>query len=166
MSQPTHWDEAGRAQMVDVGRKPVTHRRATAEAVVAVSADIMARVRAGQVPKGDVFETARLAGIMAAKRTAELIPLCHNIAVDHVTVEIEPGAEHIRIVASAAALAATGVEMEALTAAAVAGLTVYDMLKSLSHGILLERVRLLSKSGGQSGEYFAPDGPSGRRTEP
>jgi cyclic pyranopterin phosphate synthase len=113
-------------------------------------------VRSGDTPKGDVFSTARLAGIMAAKKTAELIPLCHSLPLDHVEIRFETAADRIRIEASAATRAATGVEMEALTAATVAGLTLYDMLKALSKEMRLEGVRLLAKSGGRSGDYRAP----------
>jgi cyclic pyranopterin phosphate synthase len=145
--------------MVDTGDKQVTSRRATAEAVLVVGEQVMAAVRSGDVPKGNVFETARLAGIMAAKKSSELIPLCHSLPLDHVAVDFETGGDRIRIEATAATRAATGVEMEALTAAAVAGLTLYDMLKALSKGMALEGLRLLAKSGGRSGDYRAPDAP-------
>ncbi len=155
MDELTHLDEEGRVRMVDVGDKPPTRRRAVAEAVLVTGAEVMAAVQAGRVPKGNVYETARLAGIMAAKRTAELIPLCHPLPLDVVALDFEPGPDRIRVVASAATHAATGVEMEALTAAAVAGLTLYDMLKALGRGMVIERVRLLEKSGGRSGEWRA-----------
>lgn len=158
MSEPTHLDDAGRARMVDVGDKPVTSRRAVAEAFLVVGRDVMAAIEQGKAPKGNVYETARLAGIMAAKRTADIVPLCHPLPLDHVSVDFETTEDRIRVVAAASARAATGVEMEALTAAAVAGLTLYDMLKALSHGMTLESVRLLAKSGGQSGDYRAPEG--------
>ncbi len=153
----SHLDAAGRVRMVDVGHKKATSRRATAEACVHVGAAVMEVIRSGRTPKGNVYETARLAGIMAAKRTGELIPLCHNLALDHVDVAFEPDEERIRIVATAATRAATGVEMEALTAAAVAGLTLYDMLKAISHDMVIGGVRLLEKSGGASGHYQASD---------
>ena len=162
----THLDEKGKVRMADVGDKSVTHRRAVAEAVLVTGADVMAAIRQDRVPKGNVFETARLAGIMAAKRTAELIPLCHVLPLDHVSVDFEPGDDRIRIVAGTSTRAPTGVEMEALTAAAVAGLTLYDMLKALSHSMTLERVRLLAKSGGRSGQYRAPGYQGDERIEP
>ncbi len=116
----------------------------------------MTAIRQGKTPKGNVYETARLAGIMAAKRTSMLVPLCHTIPLDHVSVDFEPGDDRIRVVATATTRASTGVEMEALIAATVAGLTLYDMLKALTHSMVLEQVRLLAKSGGRSGEYRAP----------
>ncbi len=151
----SHLDSHGRTRMVDVSAKPATTRRAVAEATLHVGADVMNAVRSGRTPKGNVYEAARLAGIMAAKRTGELIPLCHNLPLDHVEVSFEPGDDRIRIVASATTRAATGVEMEALTAASVAGLTLYDMLKALSHDMVLGGVRLLEKTGGASGHYRA-----------
>jgi cyclic pyranopterin phosphate synthase len=157
VAELSHLDAEGAVQMVDVGDKDASERRATAEAVLVVGEEVMAAVQSGETPKGNVFETARLAGIMAAKRTSELIPLCHTLPLDHVAVEFETGADRIRIEATAATRSATGVEMEALTAATVAGLTLYDMLKALSKGMVLEGVRLLAKSGGRSGEYRAPD---------
>jgi cyclic pyranopterin phosphate synthase len=156
MGDLTHLDEAGQIRMVDVSDKPMTERRAMAEGVLVTGADVLAAVRAGQAPKGNVFEVARLAGIMAAKHTADLIPLCHSLALDHVSVNFEIGSDRIRIVSSVATRSATGVEMEALVAAAVAGLTLYDMLKALSRTMVLEQVRLLAKSGGRSGPYRAP----------
>ncbi len=150
MQELSHLDGAGGVRMVDVGGKPVTERRAVAEAVLIVGPDIMAAIREGKTPKGNVYETARLAGIMAAKQTAGLIPLCHTLPLDHVAVDFEPADDRIRIVASAATRASTGVEMEALTAAAVAGLTLYDMLKALSHAMTLTELRLVAKSGGKS----------------
>ncbi len=157
MGDMTHLDDAGRIRMVDVGDKPTTSRRAAAEAVLVTGPDVIAAIASGCTPKGNVFETARLAGILAAKRTAELVPLCHLLPLDHVSVDFESGADRIRIVATAATRAATGVEMEALTAATIAGLTLYDMLKALSRTMVLQQVRLLSKSGGRSGTYAAPD---------
>jgi cyclic pyranopterin monophosphate synthase len=149
--------------MVDVGGKPVTQRRALAEAVLVTGTEVMRVVRAGTTPKGNVFESARIAGIMAAKRTADLIPLCHSLALDHVAVDFEPGEDRIKVTVGVAARAATGVEMEALTAAAVAALTLYDMLKALSRTMVVASVRLLEKSGGQHGDFVAapadtPDG--------
>jgi cyclic pyranopterin monophosphate synthase len=155
MGKLTHLDASGAARMVDVGAKPSTARRATAEGVLVTGPQVIAALREGRTPKGNVYETARLAGIMAAKRTAELVPLCHLVPLDHVAVDFEERADRIVIRAEAATRAATGVEMEALTAVAVAGLTLYDMLKALSKGMVLEAVRLLAKSGGRSGDWRA-----------
>jgi cyclic pyranopterin phosphate synthase len=143
--------------MVDVGDKEATRRRATAEGTLVAGERVMKAIRSGETPKGDVYSTARLAGIMAAKRTADLVPLCHSLPLDHVEVVFEPSVDRIRIEATAATRAATGVEMEALTAVTVAALTLYDMLKALSREMRLEGVRLLGKSGGRSGDYRAPD---------
>ena len=158
MTKLTHLDEKGRAAMVDVTDKADSERSASAEAIVALSAEAYALVVAGHSPKGDVMATARLAGIMAAKRTAELIPLCHPLALSHVSVEFTPLPDRhaIRIVASAKTTGPTGVEMEALTAASIAALTVYDMIKAVDRAAIIETVRLLAKSGGKSGAYGAP----------
>jgi len=161
MAELTHLDGEGRARMVDVGEKPVTRRRAVAEGVLIVGADVVAAIREGRTPKGNVFEAARLAGILAAKRTAELIPLCHPLPLDTVAVDFSTGDDRITVRAEAVANARTGVEMEALTAATVAALTLYDMLKALSKGMVLTDVRLLSKSGGASGDWRAPESASG-----
>jgi cyclic pyranopterin phosphate synthase len=166
MDELTHLDEQGQARMVDVGDKPITHRRAVAEAVLIVGPDVMTAVRSGQTPKGNVYETARLAGILAAKRTPDLIPLCHVLPLDRVSVNFEPSDDRIRVVATVEARAATGVEMEALTAATIAGLTLYDMLKALSRSMVLEQARLLEKSGGRSGDYRAPGHDPGSGQEP
>lgn len=155
MSELTHLDEAGRARMVDVADKPVTQRRAVARARVRMSLATSAAVRAGDGPKGDVLGTARLAGIAAAKRTGELIPLCHPLSLDFVDLQIEVADELVTIVAEARATGRTGVEMEALTAAAVAGLTIYDMVKALERGVVVEAVELIEKSGGRSGDWRA-----------
>ncbi len=153
----THLDEHGRARMVDVGDKPSTERRAVARALVRVSPETAGAVARGDAPKGDVLSVARIAGIQAAKRTAELIPLCHPLALSFVGVEagidVEQGA--IELTAEARTTGPTGVEMEALTAAAVAALTVYDMVKGVQRGATIERVALLEKSGGRSGDYRA-----------
>lgn len=147
----THLDRAGRARMVDVGEKPATRRHARAEALVRMDPQTADKVLAGDAPKGDVLGTARLAGIQAAKRTDELIPLAHQLPLSHVDVEIEVDGESgvARIEAEAATVAGTGVEMEAMTACAVAALTLYDMVKGLERGVMVERVRLLEKSGGR-----------------
>jgi cyclic pyranopterin phosphate synthase len=150
----THLDARGRAHMVDVGAKAVTRRRAVAVADVAMKPTTLRAIAQGRVAKGDVFAAARLAGIQAAKRTSELIPLCHPLPLDAVAVELEarpPGA--VRITATALIRARTGVEMEALVAAAVAALTVYDMCKSADRGIVIGPIRLLHKSGGRSGTW-------------
>jgi cyclic pyranopterin phosphate synthase len=154
----THLDEQGDARMVDVGAKPATARRAVARAVVRMSPQTARLVAAGDAPKGDVLATARIAGVMAAKRTGELIPLCHPIGLDHVDVDAALDAEAgtVTLTATAAVTARTGVEMEAMTAAAVAALTVYDMVKGVERGVAIERVVLLEKSGGRSGTWRAP----------
>jgi len=151
MAELSHLDEEGRARMVDVGAKPVTDRRAVAEAYVRMAPETAASVEAGDAPKGDVLGTARLAGIQAAKRTAELIPLCHPLALSFVDVriEVDAGAGEVRLESEARTSAQTGVEMEALTACAVAALTVYDMVKGIERGVEIERVRLLEKAGGK-----------------
>lgn len=140
--------------MVDVGEKPVTARTATASARVTLAADVFDAVIAGRVPKGDVLTTARIAGIMAAKRTPDLLPLCHPLPIDGVEVEVRPEPpDAIQILATVRTQARTGVEMEALTAASVAALTVYDMCKSLQKSIGIGPIRLEHKAGGRSGEY-------------
>ena len=148
----THIDEKGAARMVDVGDKPATTREATAECVVRMQADTIAAVREGTA-KGDALQVARLAGIMAAKRTPELIPLAHPLPITSVSVDFEFVEGGIRILARARVTGQTGVEMEALTAAAVAGLTLIDMTKAVERGVFLESVRLLEKSGGRSGHW-------------
>ena len=151
----THVDERGAARMVDVGDKPVSARRAVARAIVRMSPATAAAVAAGDAPKGDVLGTARIAGIQAAKRTAELIPLCHPLPLDQVDVEATVDAEAgtVTLIAEARVTARTGVEMEAMTAASVAALTVYDMVKGLERGATIAEVVLLEKSGGRSGEW-------------
>jgi cyclic pyranopterin phosphate synthase len=149
----THLDEDGSARMVDVGDKPITARSATARAVVTMSADALKAVQAGDAPKGDVLGTARIAGIGAAKRTGELIPLCHPIGLDHVDVEAKIAKDSVILTATASVTARTGVEMEAMTAASVAALTVYDMIKGLDRSAAIASVELLAKSGGRSGDW-------------
>jgi len=158
VSELSHLDDGGAARMVDVGDKQVTARRAVAEGVLVTGPEVMSALRKERTPKGNVYETARLAGVMAAKRTSELIPLCHNLPLDHVAVDFEARSDRIVIRAEAATRSATGVEMEALTAVAVAGLTLVDMLKALSKDMVLEGVRLLAKSGGRSGNWRAGKG--------
>ncbi|HVD12429.1 MAG TPA: cyclic pyranopterin monophosphate synthase MoaC [Gaiellaceae bacterium] len=143
MNELSHVDEAGEVRMVDVGGKPVSRRRAVARAVVRVAPETASRL--GALPKGDAIAAAKLAGIMAAKRTSELIPLCHPLPLTHVAVEIEVGDE-VEIVASAETTAQTGVEMEALVAASVAALTVYDMAKAIDSSMEVAEVRLLEKT--------------------
>jgi cyclic pyranopterin phosphate synthase len=151
----THLDEHGDARMVDVGGKPVTARRAVARATVRMTPETARIVAAGDAPKGDVLGVARLAGIMAAKKTGELIPLCHPMGLDHVDVDgaVDVDAGTVTITASASVTARTGVEMEAMTAASVAALTVYDMVKGVERGVAIEEVVLLEKSGGASGTW-------------
>ena len=155
MTDLTHIDERGRARMVDVGDKDETDRRARAEALVQMAPETLALIEDEAVPKGDVIAAARLAGIMAAKRTHELIPLCHPLALSAVEVEIlkDAALPGLRIVVEARLRGRTGVEMEALVAASVAALTVYDMCKAVDRGMEVTRVRLLEKSGGRSGEW-------------
>ena len=150
MSDLSHLDEQGRARMVDVGGKPVTERRAVARAMVALSPETAARARAGDLPKGDLSSTARIAGIQAAKRAAELIPLCHPLPLSYVDVEVEIGETEVALSAEARTAAQTGVEMEAMTACAVAALTVYDMVKGVERGVSIGPVELVEKSGGRS----------------
>lgn len=160
MSGLTHLDETGAARMVDVAGKAVTRREAVAEGRIAMSAEAAAAIRAGSVAKGDVLATARIAGIMAAKKTAELIPLCHPLPLTRVAVDLAPDDSGITVTATAATEGKTGVEMEALTAASVALLTLYDMAKALDKAMVISGVRLLSKTGGKSGDWTAPEGES------
>lgn len=158
----THLDSAGAARMVDVGAKPVTARRATARARVRLSPAALAAVRGGELAKGDALAVARLAGIQAAKRTAEWIPLCHSLPLDHVgiTIELENGSRTkspaLTIVATVRAQARTGVEMEALVAVSAAALALYDMLKALDRAIVIEEVLVVEKQGGKSGTFRHP----------
>jgi cyclic pyranopterin monophosphate synthase len=155
MAGLTHLDDDGRARMVDVGGKDLTDRRAIARAVVRMSPATAAAVRDGDAPKGDVLGPARIAGIQAAKRTWELIPLCHQLPLSFADVraEVDVAAGTVTLVAEARTTARTGVEMEALTAASVAALTVYDMVKAIERGVAIAEVALLEKSGGRSGEW-------------
>lgn len=154
MSKLSHMDAHGDARMVDVGEKAVTRRLAVAEGAVIMSPETLERVQAENLPKGSVLGTARIAGIMAAKRTSELIPLCHPIALSSVDVDftLETALPGVRIRATARTTAQTGVEMEALTAVSVAALTIYDMAKAVDKAMRLEGIRLVQKSGGQSGD--------------
>ena len=153
--KPTHLDATGAAHMVDVGAKPATQRRAVACGRITMSSEALDAIRSGNAPKGDVLSTARIAGIMAAKRTSDLIPLCHPIALTSVSVDFAWEADGIAVTATAATSGPTGVEMEALTAASVALLTLYDMAKALDRAMLLGNIRLLEKSGGRSGDWRA-----------
>jgi cyclic pyranopterin monophosphate synthase len=148
----SHLDHAGRARMVDVGDKSTSDRRARARAVVRMAPETAAAVASGDAPKGDVLGTARIAGIQAAKRTAELIPLAHPLPLSFVNIEadVDPGAGTVELVAEARTVDRTGVEMEAMVACSVAALTVYDMVKGLERGVAVDRVELLEKSGGKS----------------
>jgi cyclic pyranopterin phosphate synthase len=152
----THFDAEGRARMVDVGAKEVTGRTATAKGAVVMAPETLDLVVQGKARKGDVLAVARLAGIMAAKRTADLIPLCHPLMLSKVAVDLRPvPPDRVEIEATVALAGRTGVEMEALTAVTVAGLTVYDMLKAVDRAMRIEAVRLTHKDGGASGEYRA-----------
>jgi len=155
MNKLTHLERRGLPRMVDVSEKPDTLREAEAEAVLWVGSDVMSAIHHGRTPKGNIFETARLAGIIAAKRTSELIPLCRPLNLSHVSVDMQVLDEEIVI--RTKARNATGVEMEALMAASVAGLTLYDMLKALSKKMRLDGARLIAKSGGRSGDYRVED---------
>jgi cyclic pyranopterin monophosphate synthase len=152
-SRLTHLDESGAARMVDVGAKAETRREATAECLVRMAPETLRALRDSELAKGDALGVARVAGIMAAKRTSELIPLCHPLPITSVAVDFELFEHGVRILATARVTGRTGVEMEALTAAAVAGLTVIDMVKGMEPGVWLEAVRLLEKSGGKSGVW-------------
>nr|WP_269142517.1 cyclic pyranopterin monophosphate synthase MoaC [Acetobacter garciniae] len=151
----SHLDAAGHARMVDISAKTLTRRKAVATCDVAMSAQTLGLILSGSLPKGDVIATARIAGIMAAKKTADLIPLCHPLSLSSVSVDLAPADDKIAITAIVTTTGATGVEMEALTAVSVAALTLYDMCKAVDRGMHIDNIRLLHKSGGQSGEYNA-----------
>ena len=155
MSKLTHLDEEGSAHMVDVSAKATTARKAVASGRISMSAEAAAAIAQGLVKKGDVLAVARVAGIMAAKRTSDLIPLCHPIALSSVSVDLDLDGTGVSVTATAKTAGQTGVEMEALTAASVALLTVYDMAKALDKGMIISNVRLLAKSGGKSGDWTA-----------
>ena len=154
VSELSHIGDDGQARMVNVGEKEVTHRAATARSVVRLNAEAAKAVAEGG-PKGDVLGTARLAGIQAAKRTAELIPLCHPLGLDHVEVDavLDEAAGTVTITATASLSGKTGVEMEAMTAASVAALTIYDMVKAVQRDVVIEETRLIAKTGGKSGDW-------------
>ena len=156
MTRLTHLDEGGAARMVDVSAKPVTAREAIATGVVTMSADALAAIDDSRVAKGDVLAVARIAGIQAAKRTSDLIPLCHPLGLSSVSVDFELLENGLRATATARTSGQTGVEMEAMTATAVALLTIYDMAKAIDKAMVIGEIRLLSKSGGKSGDWRAP----------
>jgi cyclic pyranopterin phosphate synthase len=161
VSELTHLDAEGRARMVDVGDKPVTFRACVARGAVRMAPETLARIAEGKIAKGDVLATARIAGIQAAKRTDEWIPLCHSLSLDGIDVELvpEPDRSRVRIEATARAHAKTGVEMEALVAVSAAALVVYDMCKAIDRAMVVEAVHLVSKTGGKSGTWQRNDDP-------
>ena len=156
MSKLTHIDETGRARMVDVSDKPASAREAVAEGFLRMSPDTLALAVSGQGRKGDVRAVAEIAGIMAAKRTSDLIPMCHPLPIAKAEVRVEPTEGGLRVTTRVKTTGQTGVEMEALTAASVACLTLYDMLKAAEKAMVIEAVRLVSKTGGKSGDWAAP----------
>jgi cyclic pyranopterin monophosphate synthase len=155
MSKLSHLNERGEAHMVDVSEKDITHRTAIAKARVTAAAETLALVTSGTAKKGDVLATARLAGIMAAKKTADLIPLCHPLMISKVSIAFDVKATHIDVEAIVKVEGKTGVEMEALTACSIACLTIYDMLKAVDHGMVISDLRLIEKTGGKSGPFKA-----------
>ncbi len=157
MNKLTHLDDQGNARMVNIGGKAESQRLAVAEGRIALSAAALAAIRDGSVPKGDVLAAARIAGIMAAKKTAELIPLCHPLALDAVAVDFALEADGVRVTASASLTGRTGVEMEAMTAVSVALLTIYDMAKAIDKCMVISDIRLIEKRGGKSGHWKATD---------
>lgn len=156
MSKLTHLSDDGAARMVDVGAKAETSRRAVAAGRITMSAEALAAIRAGDAPKGDVLGTARIAGMMAAKRTGDLIPLCHPLGLESIRVEFGFADTAITVTATASLTGKTGVEMEAMVAASVALLTIYDMAKAIDKGMVIDNVRLIEKVGGKSGHWKAP----------
>lgn len=149
----SHLDKSGKAKMVDVGAKAVTKREAIAQSSVLIKAEVIKLIKSKKIPKGDVLTTAKLAGILAAKQTHNLIPMCHPLPLEHIDIDFKVGAKSIVIKTCVKTTAKTGVEMEALTAALVAALTVYDMCKSVGKGIVISNTKLLKKTGGKSGRY-------------
>lgn len=157
MPSLTHFDDSGASRMVDVGAKPVSQRLARAEGIVSMQPETLALIRDRKMSKGDVLEVARLAGIMATKRTDELIPLCHSLGLDSATIDFEIiDVRRIRIEATVQVQGRTGVEMEALMAVSITALTIYDMCKAVDRAMQIDGIRLLEKSGGKSGHYVAP----------
>ena len=159
MNTFTHFDETGAAHMVDVGQKAVTQRVAVAEGLILMQPQTLAMIMAGTHAKGDVLGIARIAGIMASKKTAELIPLCHPLALSHVNLQLEPEPPHnrVRVTATVKTAGQTGVEMEALTAVQIALLTVYDMCKGVDKAMTMQGIQLLKKTGGKSGDWQRPE---------
>ena len=157
MTQLTHLDDDGNARMVDIGGKQPTARRAVASGRIRMAAQALDAIRSGDAPKGDVLAAARIAGIMAAKKTSELIPLCHPLALDSVTIDFAFEDDAVRATATASLAGKTGVEMEAMTAASIALLTIYDMAKALDKGMVIEDLRLRAKTGGKSGDWSAAE---------
>ena len=157
MADLTHFDQDGRAHMVDVGSKPVTSRRAVAAGQITMAAETVEKIRQGGFGKGDVLAVARLAGIMGAKQTASLIPLCHPLGLDHVALDLalDDGLPGVTITATCQVTGRTGIEMEAMTAVSVAALTIYDMCKAVDRGMQIGAIRLTHKSGGKSGDFDA-----------
>ena len=151
----THFNEQGRAHMVDVGGKPVTRREAQAGGEILVSPEVLQKIRDGSMKKGDVLAVAQVAGIMAAKRSWELIPMCHPLPLTRVDLSFRLGTDRVEILSTVACSGITGVEMEALTAVSVAALTIYDMCKAVQKDMKIQNIRLLRKSGGKSGDYIA-----------
>lgn len=170
MTKPTsvlsHYDKSGRVRMVDVTAKPSTARTAIAHAFVRMQRSTVSKLRKLKSPKGNPLEIARIAGITAAKRTSELIPLCHPLALTHVDVQAKLCQNGIEITSEATATGPTGVEMEALVGASVAALTIYDMCKALERGMQITEVHLMKKSGGRSGTYIRPNAPATKRGRP
>jgi cyclic pyranopterin phosphate synthase len=165
MTDFTHLDDQGRVRMVDVGDKNETRRTAEAEGIIVMQPDTLNRIMDEKVKKGNVLETARIAGIMAAKKTSDLIPMCHPLNITHAGIDFffQPEAHAVRIEATVSLTGRTGVEMEALTAVSVAGLTIYDMCKSYDKGMKITGIRLMSKSGGKSGTWQAAELPENRK---
>ncbi|MFT9215097.1 MAG: cyclic pyranopterin monophosphate synthase MoaC [Acetobacter malorum] len=151
----THLDASGHAHMVDISEKSDTHRKAVATGSILMRPETLNMIVSGTMPKGDVLATARIAGIMAAKKTADIIPLCHPLALSRISVDLLPVDDKIEITVSVTTKGATGVEMEALTAVSAAALTLYDMCKAVDRGMKIDGIRLLHKSGGRSGDYNA-----------
>lgn len=166
MTEFTHLDHQGRVRMVDVGDKNETRRTAVAEGIVVMQPDTLARIMDEKVKKGNVLETARIAGIMAAKKTSDLIPMCHPLNITHAGIDFffQPEINAVRIQATVSLTGRTGVEMEALTAVSVAGLTIYDMCKSYDKGMKITGIRLMTKSGGKSGTWQAAELPENRKS--
>jgi|SRR5690348_1423258 len=159
----THYDSRGRVRMVDVTAKAATERTAIARGFVRIHADVLAKIRKMKTPKGDPFEVSRIAGIAAAKRTAELIPLCHPLLLTHIDVALELCENGVEIISKVTATGPTGVEMEALTATAVAALALYDMCKALDRSMEIQEIYLLEKAGGRSGHYVRPKSARAKR---